>query len=557
MNNIVDSKIFENPNKTIFQALLDISELFPDYYALCFYGRRITYKELIKNIEITANALINAGVKKGDTVTFMLPNCPQAVYLYYAVNRIGAIANMIHTLSAIDTIVFSVNKAQSRFVVTIDSLCENVKDAKKHLNEDLTIIYTNIVDEMSEQAKIAFAKKNEGTTVPTITDCIYFKELIEHSVNVDLPKISYDIDAVATILYSGGTTGTSKGICLSNKNINAMICEQVGILGLPIVAGKKILCVMPFFHGYGLAYGLHAHLCSGFQCVILPKFDFDECIDTVLKEKINILSAVPSFFETFLRSDEFEGKDLSFIESLTCGGDSVSLELQKRFNLFLKEHDSRAKLREGYGLTESVTACIVNPKNDVRAGSMGIPLGDTKVRIVKPGTFEDLSDGEKGEMILSGSVIMLGYLDEPGETNKVLKKDIDGTTWLYTGDMCYLKDGYVYFVQRIKRMIITSGYNVYPIEVEKVINQCECVNSSCVIGIKNKLLGQTVAACIILNNGYDEHQSRIDIINMCKMHLDAYAVPTKIVFVNEFPLTKVGKIDFMTLEKKENEKAGF
>lgn len=557
MEKTVDSKFFENSDKTIYQALLDISKEYEDYYALGFYGRRITYRNLIENIDRVAKALIKAGVKKGDTVTFMLPNIPQAVYVYYAINRIGAIANMIHTLSAVDTIVFSVNKAQSNFIVTLNSFCEKAKEASKRANEELSIIFTNISDEMLDDVKLAFAKKAANDPLPDTDGCLYLNELIDSSEDVELPNIEYVPNSVATIFYSGGTTGTSKGICLSDKNINSMIVQQPTIVGRPIVPGKKFLSAMPLFHGYGLAFGLHAFMCTGFQCILLPQFDFDECIKIVIEEKINIMSVVPSLYEAFLRSDAFDGVDLSFFEGAFCGGDAVPLDLQRRFNAFLKEHNSVDVLREGYGLTESVAACIANPINDTRAGSIGVPLGDLKVRIVKPGTFEDLPDGERGEMIISGSAVMLGYLNDEEETKKVLKQDTDGTTWLYSGDMCYIDDGYVYFVQRIKRMIITSGYNVYPIEVERVINECNSVLQSCVIGIKNKLLGQIVAACVILNEGYDERESRKEIITACKKHLMAFEVPTKIIFVDKFPLTKVGKVDFMELQRIENEKVGF
>ena len=267
-----------------------------------------------------------------------------------------------------------------------------------------------------------------------------------------------------------------------------------------------------------------------------------------------MLAIVPSMLEAFLRTDAFDGKDLSFLMGIFCGADSTPVELQERMNAFLKAHNCSEQVREGYGLTETVTACMLNPLGHVKPGSIGVPMGETKYRIVKPGTFEDLPVGESGELIIASPVVMLGYLDEPEETAKTIRME-NGERWLFTGDMCYTdEDGYLFFVQRLKRLIITGGYNVSPAQVERVINDTEGVKASCVVGVKDRLTGQRVVACVVPDAGVDEKKLRTVILSECRKRLAQYAVPTSIRFIEKMPLTKMGKINFTQIEKEQNEK---
>lgn len=549
---------FDNAETTVFGALVDASERYKDAPAIGFFGRSFSYRELVSRTEETAKALLEAGVKPGDAVTFMLPNCPQAVMVYYAINRVGAVANMIHTLSSPQNITFYLNKAHSRFIVTLDSLYQKAKEGCRNADEKVTVIYTSISDEMPFLTKIGYKIKTRKTKPAPITDenAFYLKDLTKKSVNQTLPPVSYEKDRVSAIFYSGGSTGTPKGICLSDYNINSLGIQTANGVGHRI-PGTKFLSAMPLFHGFGLGVGIHTFMNAGAQCILVPQFTLDAYVKTLLKEKTNMLAIVPSMLEAFLHSDAFDGKDLSFLMGIFAGGDATPPDLQKRMNAFLKEHNCNEVVREGFGMTEAVTSCILNPIDNVKIGSVGLPLGETKVRTVKPGTFDDVGVNENGELIINSPVVMLGYLDEPEETANTLRTDKDGKVWLFTGDMCRIdEDGYVFFVQRIKRMIITNGYNVYPTQVEKVIQNCPSVDAVCVVGIKDKLSGQRVAACVVLKDGADKMKAREEIIKECKNSMEEFAVPTKIEFLDDLPLTNMGKINFTEVEKMMNEKKG-
>ena len=547
---------FQNAETTVFGAMKEASERYKDAPAIGFFGKSFSYNELVIKTEEVAKALMQAGVKEGDAVTFMLPNCPQAVMVYYAINRVGAVANMIHTLSAPPNITFYLNKAHSKFIVTLDSLYPKVKEGCENAEEPVTIIYTSISEEMPLLTKIGYKIKTAKTKPAPIQDenAFELKELITKGANQTLPQISYEKDRVSAIFYSGGSTGNPKGICLSDYNMNSLAIQTASGVGHRI-PGTKFLSAMPLFHGFGLGVGIHTFMNCGAQCILVPQFTLDAYVNTLLKEKTNMLAIVPSMLEAFLHSDAFDGKDLSFLQGIFCGADSAPAKLQERMNAFLKAHNCNEVVREGYGLTETVTCCALNPIENVKIGSVGVPLGETKMRIVKPGTFEDVPNGENGELIINGPSVMLGYMDEPEETANTLRKDKDGSIWLFTGDMCYMdEDGYVFFVQRIKRMIITNGYNVYPTQVEAVIRECEEVENVCVVGVKDKLSGQRVVACVVLKEGADKNQAKNNIMNMCQNNIEAFAVPSKIEFIDEIPLTKMGKTNFTELEKTMNEK---
>lgn len=547
---------FSDAETTVFGALSAASERYKDAPALGFFGRSISFRSLITKTEAVAKALLEAGVKADDAVTFMLPNCPQAVMTYYAISRIGAVANMIHTLSSPENIAFYLKKANSRFIVTLDALYPKVKEGCKKAGHSVTVIYTSVSDEMPVLTKIGYKIKTKKTKLAAIDDefAIGLKTLISKGAHQILPAVTYEKDRVASIFYSGGSTGKPKGICLSDYNINSLAIQVANAAGHRICPGTKFLSAMPLFHGFGLGVGIHTFINNGAQCILVPQFTLDAYVKTLLKEKTNMLAIVPSMLEAFLHSDAFDGKDLSFLQGIFCGADSAPPDLQTRMNAFLQAHHCSEVVREGYGLTECVTACILNPIERVKIGSLGLPLGETKVRIVKPGTFQDVDVGENGELIINGPAVMLGYLNEPEETANTIRTDTDGKRWLFTGDMCRMdEDGYVFFVQRIKRMIITNGYNVYPTQVEQVIQKYSATEAVCVVGIRDRLAGQRVAACVVLNDHIAEAKARKEILSLCKNNLEEFAVPDKIVFLKELPLTNMGKTDFNLLEKKMNE----
>ena len=549
---------FQNEDLTMFGALKEAADRYPDAPALGFFGRTFSFAWLIGDVEATARGLLAAGVCPGDRVTFMLPNCPQAVSVFYAISRIGAVANMIHTLSSEEEIAYYLDKANSRYIVTLDSFCEKVRAAAVKTKRRAQIIYTSVAQEMPPLIKLGFALKTKSIFAnnPAGDNVKSLKELKKKGAGFPLPETVFERDRLAVILYSGGSTGMPKGICLSDNNVNALAIQVANAAGHRIAPGLKFLSAMPLFHGFGLGVGIHTFICNGAECVLVPQFTLDAYVKTLLKEKTNMLAIVPSMLEAILHTDAFNGKDLSFLQGIFSGADAVPVPLLRRMNAFLEAHGCVEHVREGYGLTETVTCCLLNPIELTKPGSIGLPLGETKCRIVKPGAFEEMPAGEPGELILSGPSVMLGYLDDPEETAKTVRLGPDGLRWLFTGDMCYMDaDGYVFFVQRLKRLIITSGYNVSPVQVENVIAEVDGVDAACVVGVKDALLGQRVAACVVARQGADTRSLRAAIVSACNKRLAAYAVPAKIVFLPSLPLTKMGKVDFVRLEKEQNEQA--
>ena len=276
------------------------------------------------------------------------------------------------------------------------------------------------------------------------------------------------------------------------------------------------------------------------------------------KQQPNLIPGVPTLFEALLRTNELEGVDLSFLKGIFSGGDSLPPELKKKVDAFLKEHNCPEQIREGYGTTECVTASCLTPKDYARSGSIGVPFPDTFYKIVTPGTTDEVEPNIEGEICVSGPTVMLGYMDNPEETANTLRRHYDGRIWLHTGDLGYMdQDGFLYFRLRIKRMLITNGYNVYPSQLENVIDEHEKVLLSCVIGIKDTYRGQKIRAYVVPMPGIEPTEElRQEILAHCAQHIAKYAMPREIEFRKELPKTLVGKVAYRVLEEEANAKLG-
>ena len=360
----------------------------------------------------------------------------------------------------------------------------------------------------------------------------------------------------AVILYSGGTTGVCKGISLSNYNFNSL-GKQIVKMNYQFIPGDSMLAAMPIFHGFGLGVSIHSMLANGGRCILVPRFTVDSYASLIRNRKPNFISGVPSLYEALLHHDCLKDADLSFLKGIYSGGDSLSSEEKERIDNFLKERHCPVHVQEGYGATECVAASCLTPNEFEKKGSIGIPLPDMYFKIVKVGTEEEVPYGEEGEICISGPTVMLGYVNQPEETKDALRKHEDGLTWLHTGDLGSMdEDGFVYFIQRLKRMIVSNGYNIYPSQIEKVLMQHEAVSQVCVIGVKDPIKIQHVKACIVLKPGISESQELKDsILALCKKNIAKYALPYDMEFRESLPTTKVGKIAYHELEEEENAKA--
>ncbi|MBQ7962190.1 MAG: alpha/beta fold hydrolase [Clostridia bacterium] len=541
------------PEKTMFQMVKDAAARLPQDPAYNFEGKKTTYGKMMRKIEKTAKAFIKLGIKKGDTVTLCMPNTPQAVDSLYALNSIGAVVSFIHPLSAEKEIAYYLSLSKSKAIVVPDLFYENVVNAMNDVKHNVKIVVARIQDELTPVLYAAYTikKGKDYLSFPDKRGGILWKDFIKDGEAVSsLPEAPYEKDRTAVILYSGGTTGSAKGICLTDLNFNALAMQARISMECEFSRGLKNLSAMPMFHGFGLGIGIHTVLINNACCVLLAQFNTKTYAKAMLKRKPNFIAGVPTIFKMLVECDELKNADLSFLKGMFVGGDSMPADLKRKVDSFLKSHGTDIQVREGYGLTECVTASCLTPKDTYKEGSIGRPFPDMVYKAVIPGTEKEVPAGEDGELIISGPTVMQGYLDNEEETAVVLRTHSDGITWLHTGDMGSIdEDGYVSFRQRIKRMIITSGYNVYPSQVEKAIESHPDVDYCCVIGVKDPYRMERIKAYIVTNEGIDGNDSLAESIkDHCRKQIAGYAIPKEVEFRKELPRTLVGKVAYRKLE---------
>ena len=543
---------------SMFEAVANIAEKYPDNVAFDFYGKATTYKELIREIETCAKALKTIGVREGDRVTIALPNCPQAIQVFYAVNLVGGICNMIHPLSAEKEIEFYLNESRSVTAITLDQFYGKFENIRK--NTGVTnIVIASVKDELSKPLKagtMIMDSINKVQKIPDDAPVIRWKDFLKLSRHCFYNyKVERKGSDPAVILYSGGTTGTTKGILLSNLNFNAL-GQQVIAANPMFRVGDKMLAAMPLFHGFGLGVCVHTMLSQGGRCILIPRFTAEDYAKKVVKCKCNFIAGVPTLYEALLRLPYMKNADLSSLKGVFSGGDSLSVELKKKFDKFLYDHNSKVQIREGFGTTECVTASCLTPPHMAKEGSIGLPFPDTYYKIVEPGTDKELPYGEEGEILIAGPTVMMEYINHPQETAQTLRRHADGLTWIYTGDLGVMdSEGFVYFRGRAKRMIITSGYNVYPGQIENILDANELIHMSCVIGVPDSYKMQKVKAFVMLKPGVPENDDTKELIlAYCRKHIAKYAMPYDIEFRKELPKTLVGKVAYRVLEEEEAEK---
>ena len=547
------------PEATMFEMVARMAQQYPNEPAYEFYNRKTTYAQFVRRIERAARAFWAFGIRPGDAVTLCLPNIPQALDCFYAVNRIGAVANMVHPLSARNEIVYYLNVAESPVIVIVDLFYEKVAAALADVDHPVTILTCRMQEELPLHLALLYTLKKgkEYLQFPQPPHLLWSEFLKQGDRAVALPAPSFEKYRTAAILYSGGTTGVPKGICLTDLNFNACAMQAREAIQEEFRNGFTMLSCMPLFHGFGLGINIHTVLIHGACCILMPTFTPKTYAKMLKKKQPNFIAGVPTIFEALLHIPQLDKLDMGFLRGMFCGGDSLSVELKKKIDAFLKSHGANIQVREGYGLTECVTASCLTPKHDYREGSIGLPFPDTVYAIVKPGTDELLPPMTEGEIILKGPTLMTGYLKHPEETAETLRILSDGDVWLYTGDLGYMdQDGYVYFRQRLKRLIITNGYNIYPGQLENIIDSCPEVSYSCVIGVKDPRRMQRVKAFIVPREGEtpcDELKERI--MEQLQFHIAKYALPREIEFRAELPKTLVGKVAYRLLEEEEEQKS--
>lgn len=540
----------EYSEKSMAEAVLDTAAREKDFTALSFMGRKISFTQMAASIDLVARAFYSIGIRPGNRVMVCLPNVPQAIYCLYGLNRIGAVAAMIHPLSAVGEIVYDLNEAGCDCAVTLDQFYGKFTEvmAQRPLKN---LIIARVSDELPCILPVLyrltterkFPKVEEKNGVMRWNTFVKGAEVVSDGyVFAKNPKEE------AVVLFSGGTTGISKGIMLSDYNFNAL-AMQTAVMSHEDVRHMKMLAAMPVFHGFGLGVCIHTMMFVGGTSILVPRFNVKSYAELIKKHRPNLIAGVPTLFEAIARNTYLDGVDLSCLKGVFSGGDSLSIELKKKFDSFLKEHNASIRVREGYGTTECVTASCLTPYDKEKEGSIGVPYPDTYYRICKPGTDEEVPYGTEGEICLTGPTVMLGYINHEEENKSTLHKDEDGNVWLHTGDLGLMdEEGFIFFKQRIKRMIVTSGYNVYPSQIENVLDGHEAVRMSCVIGVPDPYKMQKVKAFVVLNDGYVESpELKEQILQHCAKYVAKYAMPYEIEVRADLPKTLVGKVAYTKL----------
>lgn len=549
------------PELTLYEGVARAAKRYPNHPALTFMGRDMNYTWLMEHIDQAAASLKKAGFKAGDVATLCLPNTPHAVIFFYAVNRLGGICNMVHPLTPAEELSHYIRTTESDYLLILDAFLPKHTDMLEQSRIRKTIV-CSIADYLNPGLKIGFfiTQGRKIKSMPRRDLYIkwsQFMELSDEPLPYQRPFSPHDC---ACYLHSGGTTGSPKTIMLSSHHFNVLAYQGPQIIGHPIEdfdpTGLSMVAILPLFHGFGLCMGLHAMLFNGMRAILVPQFSPEVLADVIVKERPSFLTAVPTLYESILKNEKLKKADLSCFGSLFCGGDSLPKETKRRFDAFLKERGASCTLREGYGLTETVTVCAVNPMLDAREETVGLPLADVLMKIVEPGTIRELPPGQDGEICVHAPTIMIGYLNDEEATKETVRIHEDGLKWVHTGDLGFMdEDGFFHFRQRIKRILKVSGIPVFPSQVEDIIAAVPGVALVCVIGVPHPYKMQVVKAFVVPEKGApDPDTLRQNIISACEKSLISYAVPKEIEFCDDLPRTKVGKIDYASLERIEIEK---
>lgn len=542
-------------DENIYQYLLRKIEKY-DYYnnpALTYFGTKITYKQFIKKVDDVADKFLTLGVKKFDIVTILSANVPEAIIAFYALNKIGAVANMLHPLLSQNEIKNALNTYETKYLIALDITLKSVNAIIKDTKVERVIVISP-ADSMNIFMKVGYFFKTLKTKYKKpLNKHLYMKwskfmRLKKEDIYYDKTPLK---DEPALILQSGGSTGTPKGIVLSNGNINASTIAALNAYP-DLCKEDRILGIMPIFHGFGLEVSINDALSVGAEVVLIPTFKADTFHELLIKHKPTVLVGVPTLFEALTKNEHMEGVDLSKLKYVIGGGDTLSKQRVEKINEFLHQHGSRTNMIQGYGLTEAVAAACVDLRDLSHPGTIGIPWPGVYLGIFEPNTDNQLGYDEDGEICICGPTVMLGYYNNEAETNITLRHHRDGNIWLHTGDIGSMdSDGFVTYKQRLKRMIVSSGYNVYPSQIEEVLEKHEAIDAASVIGIPHPYKMEVPKAFIVLKNGYKlDDDLKQQLISYCKKNLAAYSVPKEYEALDKLPKTMIGKVDFKLLKEQ-------
>ena len=542
---------------TMYQALKAAANKYPRDLALYYHGTKISFKSLLKRIDETADILANTlNIKPNDVVMISQPNIPETVILFYAVNKIGAISNLIHPFTPFNQVKVIMEKTNTKVAFLFEQRI--AKEVEKYREIADKIYVTRIEDDLPFLKKIFYHlflnrqidKKLGKFKSDTIFKGFNYSYKLKLSKRIDV-KVNTDNKRCSVLLPSGSTTGKPKTICLNDRAFNyiAMHSDAFMNLSKKQLRGQKMLSVLPSFHGFGLCMTMHAPLVNGFASILIPKFKASCVVKIMNKIKPTCICGVPTLYEKLLAEPSFvKSKSLKYLHCCFCGGDVLPKELIDRFNETMKQAGSKCRLFQGYGLTEAIAVNCVNTFKANKDGSLGKPIPGSTFKIVDD-SGKELPKNQIGEIIIKSAAVMIGYYQDDNATNECLKNG-----YLYTGDYGYMdEDGYIYFKQRKKRVVKVSGVAVFPSEVEQLIESIPEVSACAAISIPDVKLQNSIKVLVVAKY-FDEEAMKDKILETCRKYLIKWSVPTEIEFRESLPLTMLGKVDFNALQEEEDKK---
>ena len=543
------------PETTLAEALAATAARVPDAIAWSFFGRESTYRELDESVSRCADALAREGLEEGDRFLISMPTTPQGVIAFYAASRLGAVPALIHPLSTAPEITYYLDVTRARMALTLDAFYGPLAAATPKLPLE-KILLARIPEYLPPLKRLGFwvAKGRKIPPVPADPRVRWWAEMLGEKV-APAARSHAKPDDCAAILFSGGTTGNPKGVMLSHRNFITEGLQAASWCGLG--QNDAILAVLPIFHGFGLGVCVNAAFMAGGKSILVPQFSAEIVSKLIRSERPSALVGVPTLFEALTRDPSLEKADLSCLRACFCGADTLPRHVKEAFEAMVARGGGKVKLLEGYGLTEAVTGIMAMPLDEYREGSIGVPFPDMSARIVTPGTLDEAPVGTEGELCIAGPAVMLGYLDDPQATAETLKVHADGRTWLHTGDLARMDaDGFFYFSVRLKRMIKSSGFNVYPAQVEAVLRTHPDVKDACVIGVPDPQQVERVKACVIPHDPRKAGRALEEaLIAHCRERLIKWSCPREVEFIDELPLTRVGKVDYRELTRRHAARA--
>jgi long-chain acyl-CoA synthetase len=546
----------DSPQDPLFVYLERSARDFPAVTATTFFGARLTYKQLAEQINRFAASLGRLGIGPGDRVGIMLPNCPQTVIAYYAALSIGAVVVMTNPMYVEREMTYQFNDAGVKLLVGLDHLFPRIDRTRQETSVEHYVI-TSIRDYLPFPLNLLYplkARKQKLNMHVPYGDSIHpFKDLVKKSFGTS-PRAAVSVDDLALLQYTGGTTGIAKGVMLTHRNLVANVMQITAWLPEFKRGQERVLCVVPFFHVLGMTAAMNFAVYSAASMVLLPRFELQNFLSTIVKTRPTIAILVPTIFTAMVNCPRITRYDISSIKNCVSGSAPLPVEVINRF-----EELTGGVILEGYGLTESSPVTHVNPiKGKRKSGSIGmaVPSTDAKIMDIETGTKEQ-AIGEPGELVVKGPQVMRGYWNMPEETAETLRDD-----WLYTGDIAHMdEDGYVFIIDRKKDMIIAGGFNIYPRDIDEVLYEHPKIADAVTIGVPDPYRGETVKVFVVVKPG--ETLTKEEVIAHCKERLAAYKVPRLVEFRRQLPKTIVGKVlrkelraeELRKLEEKDKKEA--